>query len=141
MPTPVGQKRVHWTEVQQKVRVKTKYPDEARLAGIEGDCMIRMCIDASGKVTDAYPLTCPAMFTESAVTASKKSAFYTMKDSGVPIPVGFDFRYAYKLSDVERKAARPDPDRPDAVVPDPPPPPTLPSHSPPTKPRPPRGQN
>ncbi len=85
--------------------VEAPYPPEAEKAGLEGDVVLQLDIDASGRVTKASVID-PAGhgFDEAAAQAAQKFVFQPARRGGKPVAARINYRYRFAL-----KAAPPPP--------------------------------
>jgi TonB family protein len=63
------------------------YPEIARQAGVEGNVVVRIVIDTTGKVTDARALSGPILLRDAAVRSLRESRYVPSKLDGHPISV------------------------------------------------------
>jgi len=63
------------------------YPEIAHQAGIDGDVVVRIVIDKSGKVTEAKAITGPVLLRDAAVTALRGRKYVPSKLDGRPISI------------------------------------------------------
>jgi outer membrane biosynthesis protein TonB len=95
-PDP-GIKVVHWSEVVPRSRVKPRFPEAARVAGVrEGACLVRIHIDARGVPTQVEPRDCPALFQDPTVSAAMLWRFEPVVQDGISVPAMFDLKVSYK---------------------------------------------
>jgi len=59
----------------------------ARQAGVQGDVVVRIVIDKSGKVTEAKVLSGPVLLRDAAVNALRQRKYSPSKLDGHPISV------------------------------------------------------
>ncbi len=96
--------------------VDAPYPPEASKAGLEADVVLRLTIDASGKVTEVEVVE-PAGngFDEAASAAARSFEFEPAKRDGTAIPAKILYRYSFTL-----RVAPPEPGKPAPPPPAPP---------------------
>jgi TonB family protein len=68
-------------------RVPPRYPSMAEMAHIQGDVIVRVTIDESGKVTEAKGASGHPLLLEAAIPAVKQWEFQPFSDEGKPVPV------------------------------------------------------
>jgi protein TonB len=78
--------------------VKAKYPEEARKLGLEGQVVLRLTIDSSGKVSQAKLVKAAASgFDEAALEAVKRFRFKPGTDGGEAIATEITYTYTFLL--------------------------------------------
>ncbi|HCF58748.1 MAG TPA: energy transducer TonB, partial [Myxococcales bacterium] len=78
--------------------VKAKYPEEARKLGIEGQVILELTIDATGKVTQARLVKRAGHgFDEAALEAVRRFAFKPGTEGGEPIVTEITYTYTFQL--------------------------------------------
>ncbi len=96
-------KTVHWTELQVKTRATARfedYPEAARALDLpETKCVVRLIVDAKGRVIDVMPKKCPELFHAAAKRVGARYAFYPYRDAGQGASVQFDLTLNFKPSD------------------------------------------
>lgn len=77
-----------------KKALEPDYPDVARQNGAVGALQVKVCLDASGSVTDAVVMKSSgnAELDDSALTAAKGSSFSPEIANCVPVPSAYIFR-------------------------------------------------
>jgi protein TonB len=60
------------------------YPDEARKQGVQGDVVVDLLVDETGKVAQAQAVSGPSMLREAAVTALRKRKYRPATLDGRP---------------------------------------------------------
>jgi len=78
--------------------VKADYPEEARKLGLEGQVMLRLTIDATGKVVRARVIKKAGNgFDEAALEAVRKFAFKPGTEGGEPVVTELTYTYTFLL--------------------------------------------
>jgi protein TonB len=79
--------------------VKAEYPDEARKQGLEGQVLLRLTIDATGKVTKAVIIKgAGSGFDERALEASKRFKFKPGMEGDEAVTTEITYTYTFELS-------------------------------------------
>ncbi len=93
--------------------VEAPYPAEAEAAGVEGEVLLLIELDAEGKVT-AVEVLQPAGngFDEAAVEAARQFVFSPAVDETGPVPVAIEFAFGFALE------AKPEPEPEEAPSPE-----------------------
>ncbi|MBI5534298.1 MAG: TonB family protein [Deltaproteobacteria bacterium] len=85
--------------------VDAPYPEEATKAGLEGNVVLQLDIDAEGKVTNATVVNPVGHgFDEAAVAAARQFLFAPATRAGKPVPARILYRYSFTLKVVEPQA-------------------------------------
>jgi TonB family protein len=94
------------------------FPPEAQKQGIQADVVLRLTIDATGKVTQAEVIE-PAGrgFDEAARAASLQFRFEPATRAGKPVPVRILYKYSFTLTEVAQPEPAPEPGAPRAPKP------------------------
>ncbi len=101
--------------------VQAPYPEEAKAAGVEGQVLLLLEIDETGKVTHVEVLA-PAGhgFDEAALEAAWSLRFSPAEDASGPVPVAIEFNYGFVLDAASQEGAVPEeatPEQPAAEAP------------------------
>lgn len=98
------------------------YPAEAAARGLEAEVLVRITIDATGKVVDVQvPEPVGSGFDQAAIAAARQYRFKPAEWDGVPGPITVETTIHFELETVEAPAPEPDPQQEDPDAPPPPP--------------------
>jgi len=94
-----GAIRVEPTEQDRRLThlVAPQYPDVARLAGIEGDVILRILVGEDGTIRDITPLSGPPVLARSAVRAVEQWRYAPVLVDGHPVGVVTTVTLAFRL--------------------------------------------
>ncbi len=97
--------------------VQAPYPEEAKAAGVEGQVLLLLEIDETGKVTYVEVLA-PAGngFDEAALEVAWKLRFSPAEDANGPVPVAIEFAYGFVLDAAAQEGAVPEESAPQPVA-------------------------
>jgi TonB family protein len=80
-PVPQNQRR----DPRVLSKVTARYPTELRSAGIGGDVVLRLTIDARGRIVKIQPISGPELLRREAITAVQRWRYAPATVSGVPV--------------------------------------------------------
>jgi protein TonB len=80
-PVPQSQRR----EPRVLSKVTARYPIELRSAGIGGEVVLRLTIDARGRIVKIQPISGPELLRREAITAVQRWQYAPATVSGVPV--------------------------------------------------------
>lgn len=89
----------HWSEAKLKRMEQPKYPEEAKAAGVQGECRLKLYVDEEGTVFHVEPGDCPEVFLHNTTRAAYAAAFYPFKPDGKQASkTAFTMTYKFKLA-------------------------------------------
>lgn len=96
--------------------VPLQYPAIAKAAKIQGEVVLQISVDSSGKVTSARPISGPPMLIEAAVDCVKAWKYRPFEKNGVNVPVTGTVSLFFALAGDTQSSSSHDKKRPEGSV-------------------------